>query len=99
MSDNASSSNGHALRERFVTEIQIDSDIPLPSGVARGNTAALRKMEVGQSFVYVPRHKDISSASQRNSVYNLTAKIDGKKFVCRIVEEDGKNVVRVWRIA
>lgn len=81
--------------------IKIDDDVPLPvsrGGGAAGNSHALRTLKIGQSFVYVPRG-NTSLDTQRNSVWHMAHLIcPDRQFLVRIVEEDGKRVVRIWRV-
>ena len=83
--------------------IKIDDDIPIPPrkrGHLNGNAAAMRMLQVGQSFVYVPRIEGTSCASQQNSASHTSrTAFKDRQFICRTVEENGKRVVRVWRIA
>lgn len=87
-----------------MTAIQIDDNVPVPppavGGKHGGNIDAMRRMAIGQSFVYRPRNPDTSLEMQRNGVYRMarTQGLSGK-FACRFVEENGKRVVRVWRVA
>lgn len=86
-------------------DIKIEDGVPIPAGgLGRGkhggNTDAMRKMDVGQSFVYRPRHPGVSLDMQRNNAYHI-AKVGNpdRKFAVRIIEEGGQKVVRIWRTA
>lgn len=85
--------------------VEIEDGIPIPAvgignGRHGGNTDAMRKMEVGQSFVYRPRHAGVSLDTQCNNVYHAAkVALADRRFAVRKVEENGLKVVRVWRTA
>jgi len=70
--------------------IRIEKGVPLPSLGSIGRrelVAALKKMKVGESFVY--------SGPTRNPVY-VAAKIAGVRVTARIVD-GSEGIWRVWR--
>ena len=75
--------------DKVKTELKIEKDIPAPAPRARGITAALRKMDVGDSiFLRGKKPHDVTT-----QVTILTKKTE-RKFVARTVEGG----LRVWRI-
>lgn len=87
--------------------IPIDRGIPLPPPtMVLGYRAARRpyaypwtEMEVGDSFVY-PESINIH-CTQRKAWSNVRYRHDRwpERYAARTVDEDGRRVVRVWRIA
>lgn len=76
-------------------EIVIDRDIPMPSKTpGTPSKYPWRMMKVGDSFVYgeVNQKKAASNARGNGLRHGMT-------FATRVVEENGKKVVRVWRTA
>ena len=68
---------------------EIEKNVPMPThrGYAKGMTDAIRRMEVGDSFVI--------EKANRQSVYAVAWRLGDRKFSVR--EVDG--AYRVWRIA
>lgn len=77
--------------------IRIDKGVPMNR---RGRLSAVRiameSLEVGDSFVYPTVHNNLKLTgiyAGRTANY-----ITDKQFTRRTVEENGKRVVRVWRV-
>ena len=70
-------------------EIKIEKDVPMPEFRASGVTAALRRMDVGDSIFL--RGKKSSNVTSLAAI--LTKKTE-RKFATRTVEGG----IRVWRI-
>ena len=68
---------------------KIEKNVPMPTarGYAKGLTDAIRRMEVGDSFVI--------EKLKRQSVYGTASRLGDRKISVR--EVDG--AYRVWRIA
>ena len=79
-----------------MNEIKIESGIPIPGdkSKAKGLTAAIRKMQVGDSiFLEGLQPSHLSGRIQ-------FAKLEtGYKLISRTVTENGIKGVRIWRIA
>lgn len=73
-----------------MVEIQKGIEIPPPSFGGRPTKYPIKKMEIGDSFVV--------DKSERNGMGGYFRNL-GFKCTTRNVVEDGKEVVRVWRIA
>ena len=75
--------------DKAKTELEIKKGIPMPEPRARGITAALRKMDVGDSIFLRGR-----KTNRVTNITSLLAKKTGFTFTTRTV--DGGT--RVWRI-
>ena len=75
--------------DEIKTELKIEKDIPMPEPRAWGVTAALRKMDVGDSIFFRGR-----KTNRVTNITSLLAKKTGLMFTTRMV--DGGT--RVWRI-
>lgn len=60
-------------------------------------TAILRSLEVGQSFVFPMIQNSMKRTSQRAGQLARQGRMG--KYAVRIVVENGKRVVRIWRVA
>ena len=70
-------------------EIKIEKDVPMPEFRASGVTAALRKMDVGDSiFLRGKKSNNITT------IVGILTKKTERKFMTRTVEGG----IRVWRI-
>lgn len=70
-------------------EVQIEKNIPFPDGRGgKGYTAALRMMQIGDSFVIEKK--------ARYSVYKIASTIQPAKFATRTMPD---GLVRLWRVA
>lgn len=83
--------------------VVIESGIPIPRkrrGVQPYSAAgrALRILAVGESFVW-PRKKGELVEKRADRAGSLVNHLKPKKFSVRVVEENGKRAVRVWRVA
>ena len=76
-----------------MSDIQIESDVPLPASYVNGRPASypFRNMGVGQS-IFIPATQ-VSPHHAAKRAY-AAARRTGFKFTCR-KEEDG---IRIWRI-
>lgn len=82
-------------------QFPIQDDIPIPPPVRERMRYPFAELEVRQSF-YVRRPKDVGSATFSNRMSARcahAAKRLGRVFRCRTVVEDGREGVRVWRVA
>jgi hypothetical protein len=70
--------------------IKIDQNIPFPSVASR---YPFGEMERGESF-FVPNGRTSTITTAKHA-----AKLEGRKFSARAVEEKGIKGVRVWRIS
>ena len=81
--------------------IPIDKNVPLPEKTGSGaqphkpQKFPYADMVVGDSFVYdaYTKPKMILACNMNNR-----RGTNGRKFTCRKVREDGKDVIRVWRV-
>lgn len=85
-------------------KIEIEKGIPVPAkrgkvaeSPYRPDRSVMEKMKVGDSYA-VPYESEIV-ARRITSAGHLTMRSKGWQFVTRRLIEDGKNVVRVWRVA
>lgn len=85
--------------------VKIDSGLPIPARAPQRKTgattpegAALRALEVGQSFVW-PRRKGETAENARHRATAHLHLHKPKRFSSRYVDENGTRELRVWRIA
>lgn len=73
-------------------QIELEADIPPPEAVRAGRRFKYpyHRMEVGESFFYVP--SSTRSSAQRHAVKT------GKQFVTAKETRDGVHGYRMWRI-
>jgi hypothetical protein len=80
--------------------VTIDKGIPMPpvdhsrNGRKKPLWLPFRQMEVGDSFVYPGATADRAGAAVSEASRRMAA-----TFAVRTITEDGKRVVRVWRVA
>ena len=75
--------------------VEIDKGIPIPESRGRGGISyPWKQMEVGDSFLLRdPKLSRGSNISQANRLYAP------KRFTTRVINEGGRRVRRVWRVA
>lgn len=84
--------------------IKIDDGVPVPAPKPSGRyggtglTEALRRLEVGQSFV-APNPRGMTLARVQSDAHTSMRTMRPKKFTSRQVTENGERVVRIWRVA
>ena len=82
--------------------IAIDKNIPIPAPHnvnGRPGIYPWHEMEIGDSFAITSEdpkktRNQLSASAQRGSIRKT-----GRKFTIRVVTENDKQIVRVWRIA
>lgn len=81
--------------------IKIDKGVPIPRPVARAYSPegrALDALKIGESFVW-PKKKYDDIETVRKRMRAAAFKRKPKKFASRLVEENDKRIIRVWRVA
>jgi hypothetical protein len=84
-------------------KIKIDRNIPMPSARGGGGVMSTKypwaKMKIGDSFIF-PNTKEGMQRTQRyaGSVAAVAGYRLGTKYATRVVKENGRSIVRVWRI-
>lgn len=76
------------------SEIKIDKNIPLPRASKKRTVYPFQSLAVGESF-FVPGRTPATISGSRQYAERAT----GHRFISRSVDENGKNGVRVWRVA
>lgn len=70
--------------------VRIEKGVPLPTNKSKYPFA---KMEIGDSFVV-----NETTPSRTSTYAHYAGKRLGMKFTVRTVEEEGRKVIRVWRV-
>jgi hypothetical protein len=83
--------------------VKIDKGVPIPKKRSREkpcspHVAALKILKIGESIVYPAKQGEAVQRTARRAS-SRCVHLKPKKFTTRIRVEDGKEVVRVWRIA
>lgn len=83
----------------------IDKGIPIPPPAGRkargrrGASLPWRTMAVGDSFIFPARGDAVTTSARARTAVAHRARTDRAKFEVHTVTEDGRRVVRVWRVA
>lgn len=82
--------------------IKIDKNIPIPTPhnvSGRPGIYPWHEMEIGDSFPVTSEDPKKTRLSLSASAQRQSIRKTGRKFTIRVVVEDDKTIVRVWRIA
>ncbi|MFO1080830.1 MAG: hypothetical protein U1E23_09420 [Reyranellaceae bacterium] len=84
-----------------MSEIRVDKGVHLPppaGGPGRPAKYPWRMLQIGDSFVWGPAEGHSSRVKASGLASKMAEKL-GAKFTTRAIEENGRKVIRIWRVA